>query len=87
MFNINVMLNGLKGRFTNDVINNAVQNLVNKGILEQYTDEDGDFSFELTKAGFGYAEELLKDPTSIMGFLDEEDEEDEDEEDENERTS
>jgi len=87
MFNINVMLNGLKGRFTNDVINKAVQNLVNKGILEQYTDEDGDFSFELTKDGYGYADELLKDPTYIMDFLDEEDEEDEDEEDENERTS
>lgn len=78
MFNINVMLKGLEGRFNNDSITQAVQSLVNKGILEQYTDEHGDFSFELTEYGMEHAEELLKDPTFIMDFLDE-DEEDKDE--------
>ena len=74
MFNINSILKSLDGKFPNEVINKAIQNLVNKGILEQYTEEDGNFSFELTKLGKECAEEIFQDPTSLMDFLDEGDE-------------
>ena len=74
MFNINKILKNIDGKFPNEVISKAIQNLVNKGILEQYTDEDGDFSFELTKLGKECAEEIFQNPESLMEFLDEEDE-------------
>tara|TARA_R100001244_G_scaffold85335_1_gene65372 strand:+ start:369 stop:605 length:237 start_codon:yes stop_codon:yes gene_type:complete len=74
MFNINKILKNIDGKFPNEVISKAIQSLVNRGILEQYTDEDGDFSFELTKLGKECAEEIFQNPESLMEFLDEEDE-------------
>ena len=74
MFNINKILKNIDGKFPNEVISKAIQNLVNKGILEQYTEEDGNFSFELTKLGKECAEEIFQNPESLMEFLDEEDE-------------
>jgi len=45
--------------------------LVDKGILEQYTDENGEFCFQLTELGNDCAEELIADP---LAFFEEKDE-------------
>tara|TARA_B100000809_G_scaffold243567_1_gene268677 strand:+ start:152 stop:394 length:243 start_codon:yes stop_codon:yes gene_type:complete len=75
MFNINSILKNLEGKFPPEVISEAVQGLVKKGIMEQYTEEDGNFSFQLTEFGVECAEEIFKDPMSLLDFdsLDDED--------------
>jgi predicted transcriptional regulator len=73
MFNIELILGNLSDRYTPEMLNNAIQNLVKQGILEQYTDEDGDFQFQITEFGIECAEEILKDPES---FIDREEEDD-----------
>ena len=76
MFDINSILKNLEGTFPTEVVTDAVQGLVKKGIMEQYTEEDGNFSFQLTEFGLECAEEIFKDPMSLLDFdgLDEENE-------------
>ena len=73
MFNIEHILENLSGQYTMDTINKAISGLVSKGILEQYTDENGNFHFQITEFGTECAEELLKDPES---FIDREEDDD-----------
>ena len=61
MFDINHVLRQLAGRFPPETISNSIQSLVKRGILEQYTDEDGDFKFQLTDLGLACGKELFKD--------------------------
>ena len=51
MFDMEYLMGTLSNKFSSENINKAVSDLVSKGILEQYTDEDGEFHFQLTKFG------------------------------------
>ena len=73
MFNIELILGNLSNRYTPEMLSKAIQSLVNQGILEQYTDENGDFQFQITEFGTECAEEILKDPES---FIDREEDDD-----------
>jgi hypothetical protein len=46
---------------TEEQLSEAVANLVNRGILEQYIDENGEFVFGLTDFGKLVAQELKKE--------------------------
>tara|TARA_R110000824_G_C14975230_1_gene653547 strand:+ start:485 stop:691 length:207 start_codon:yes stop_codon:yes gene_type:complete len=52
-----------KGLMSHEQLNSTIKQLVNKGLLEQYTNEDGDFEFELTELGreIGLTINKLKD--------------------------
>ena len=72
MFDIQYILNSLSGRHSSEVLNKTIQDMVNRGLLEQYTDEDGDFKFQLTDLGLAIGENMVDDPTSLFD-LDEDD--------------
>ena len=55
------ILNSLSDKHSSEVLNKTIQGMVNKGLLEQYTDEDGDFKFQLTDLGLACGKELFKD--------------------------
>ena len=57
MFNIELILGNLSNRYTPEMLSKAIQSLVNQGILEQYTDENGDFQFQITEFGTECAEQ------------------------------
>ena len=40
-----------KGVMSHEELNETIKKLVNKGLIEQYTNEDGDFEFEITELG------------------------------------
>ena len=61
MFDMEHLMGTLSDRYSSEVINKAVSDLVSKGVLEQYTDEDGEFHFQLTKFGLECGEEIFKD--------------------------
>ena len=61
MFDMEHLMGTLSDRYSSEVINKAVSDLVSKGVLEQYTDEDGEFHFQLTKLGLECGEEIFKD--------------------------
>ena len=61
MFDMEHLMGTLSDRYSSEVINKAVSDLVSKGILEQYTDEEGEFHFHLTKFGMECGEEVVKD--------------------------
>lgn len=50
-FDINFFLQVSKGVMTPEELNKTLLELVDKGLIEQYTNEDGDFEFELTDLG------------------------------------
>ena len=61
----------LSNKYPSEVISQAVSDLVSKGILEQYTGEDGEFHFQLTKFGLECGEELFNDPKSFLDLYEE----------------
>ncbi len=73
MFDINNLIAKLEHRFSPETLNQAVQGLVKKGVLEQYIDEDGDFSFQLTDLGTEVAEDIIANPISFLDMDDIED--------------
>jgi len=73
MFDINHVLARLEGKFSPETINGSVQGLVNRGILEQYTDENGDFKFQLTELGMDVGQAIINDPMSLFDLDEEED--------------
>ena len=44
----------------NDDINMELQDLVQRGLVEQYIDENGDFVFEITAIGRKVADDIFK---------------------------
>ena len=40
-----------KGLMSHEELNETIKDLVNKVLIEQYTNKDGDFEFALTKLG------------------------------------
>ena len=70
MFDINNLIAKLEDRFSPEILNEAVQGLVKKGILEQYIDQDGSFKFELTDLGSEVAEDIINDPISFLDMDD-----------------
>ena len=70
MFDINNLIEKLEDKFSPEILNEAVQGLVRKGILEQYIDQDGSFKFELTDLGSEVAEDIINDPISFLDMDD-----------------
>ncbi len=70
-FDINYILQQTKDKFGSEVTNSAVSNLVQKGLLEQYTDENGDFRFALTEEGEKVADFLENNPEMLLDDNDE----------------
>ena len=70
MFDINNLIAKLENKFSPEILNEAVQGLVKKGILEQYIDQDGSFKFELTDLGSEVAEDIINDPISFLDMDD-----------------
>ena len=70
MFDINNLIEKLEDKFSPEILNDAVQGLVRKGILEQYIDQDGSFKFELTDLGSEVAEDIINDPISFLDMDD-----------------
>ena len=66
MFNINHIIEQLRDKFPPETVSDSIQGLVNRGILEQYTDEDGEFRFQLTDLGLEVGKNLLDNPASLM---------------------
>ena len=66
MFDIGFLMQRLSDNFSQDIVNESIRSLVDKGILEQYTDENGDFHFQLTKLGNECAEEIIDDPLAFF---------------------
>ena len=60
-FNIECLIERCKDQFDAEITTSAVTNLVNKGLIEQYIDEDGNFKFTLTELGRSIAKKLEKD--------------------------
>jgi|TARA_R100001163_G_scaffold64208_1_gene57907 predicted transcriptional regulator len=60
-FNIEWLIERCKDQFDAEITTSAVTNLVNKGLIEQYIDEDGNFKFTLTELGRSIAKKLEKD--------------------------
>ena len=48
------------------IVDSSIRSLVKKGYLEQYTDDDGEFSFAVTKKGKEVYDSLDDDPESIF---------------------
>jgi len=70
-FDINYILRQTKDKFGSEVANSAISNLVQKGLLEQYTDENGDFRFALTEEGEKVADFLENNPEMLLDDNDE----------------
>ena len=70
MFDINNLIAKLENKFSPEILNEAVQGLVKKGILEQYIDQDGSFKFELTDLGSEVAEDIINEPISFLDMDD-----------------
>lgn len=60
-FDIEWLIERCKDRFTVDIITKSVTGLVDKGLIEQYIDENGDFKFTLTEFGRRVANKLEED--------------------------
>tara|TARA_R100000008_G_scaffold8628_1_gene4477 strand:+ start:750 stop:968 length:219 start_codon:yes stop_codon:yes gene_type:complete len=60
-FNIEWLIERCKDQFDAEITTSAVTNLVDKGLIEQYIDEDGNFKFTLTDLGRGIAKKLEED--------------------------
>ena len=60
-FNIEWLIERCKDQFDAEITTSAVTNLVDKGLIEQYIDEDGNFKFTLTELGRSIAKKLEKD--------------------------
>ena len=60
-FNIEWLIERCKDQFDAEITTTAVTNLVDKGLIEQYIDEDGNFKFTLTDLGRSIAKKLEED--------------------------
>tara|TARA_R110000824_G_scaffold195638_2_gene378496 strand:+ start:1515 stop:1748 length:234 start_codon:yes stop_codon:yes gene_type:complete len=74
MFDFQYLLSILSHKYDSEMLNNTVASLVKKGILEQYTDENGEFHFQITKFGIECAEEIVSNPDKFTDEIDEIDE-------------
>ena len=67
-FNIEWLIERCKDQFDAEITTSAGTNLVNKGLIEQYIDEDGNFKFTLTELGRSIAKKLEKDGLLFTDF-------------------
>lgn len=64
-FDINFIIEQTKNDFGSEDAVTAVRNLVQKGLIQQYTDKDGNFTFSLTEEGESIAEFLYQNPNIL----------------------
>ena len=65
-FNIEWLIERCKDTFDADIVTKAVTNLVDKGLIEQYIDENGNFKFTMTEYGRDIAIKLEEDGFSSL---------------------
>jgi DNA-binding MarR family transcriptional regulator len=79
VLSIHQLLILLEDKIPKDSLVLAVESLVKKGFLEQYTDEHGDFTFAVTESGNRMSQLLEENPElfyeQLMEDLEEEDNE------------
>ena len=61
--------------FSGDVLNKAIRGLVKKGYLEQYTNQNGEFTFSVTDKGKRAYDSLEDHPESVFDVFGDDDEE------------
>jgi|TARA_R110000765_G_scaffold425379_2_gene538218 predicted transcriptional regulator len=61
-FDINFIIEQTKNSLGSEAAIKGVRNLVQKGLIQQYTDKDGNFRFSLTEEGESIAEFLYQNP-------------------------
>jgi len=66
MLDIHSLIKTLGHKYSPEMLSQIVANLVKKGIMEQYVDEDGEFSFKLTDYGHASAKDILSDPVQFF---------------------
>ncbi len=64
-FDIDFIIKQTEKSMNSEATTLGVRSLVQKGLLEQYTDEDGNFKFSLTKEGEKIAEFLFHNPSLL----------------------
>tara|TARA_R110000824_G_scaffold5538_4_gene25574 strand:- start:916 stop:1152 length:237 start_codon:yes stop_codon:yes gene_type:complete len=64
-FDINFIIEQTKKNIDSEATTLGVRSLVQKGLLEQYTDKDGNFRFSLTEEGEKIAEFLFHNPNLL----------------------
>lgn len=65
-FDINFIIKQTEESMDAETTTLGVRSLVEKGLLEQFTDEDGSFKFALTKQGEKIAEFLHNNPNILF---------------------
>jgi DNA-binding MarR family transcriptional regulator len=55
---INELIKRLEGTLKPERVSESIRNLVTNGLIEQYTDEEGNFVFELTDIGKEVAKQI-----------------------------
>tara|TARA_R100001377_G_scaffold84658_1_gene68712 strand:+ start:904 stop:1137 length:234 start_codon:yes stop_codon:yes gene_type:complete len=55
---LNELINRLQGSLEPDKISRSIRSLVKNGLIEQFTNEKGDFVFELTEFGKEVAKQI-----------------------------
>ena len=68
-FDINFIIEQTKNSLGSEAAIKGVRNLVQKGLIQQYTDKDGNFRFSLTEEGESIAEFLYQNP-NLQGYSD-----------------
>jgi len=66
MLDIHSLIKALGHKYTPEMLSKIVADLVKKGIMEQYIDEDGEFSFKLTQLGAESAEDIINNPVQFF---------------------
>lgn len=64
---INELIKRLEGTLKPERVSESIRNLVTNGLIEQYTDEEGNFVFELTDFGKEVAKQI--DEGGFKDFL------------------
>lgn len=79
MLSIHQLLILLEDKIPKKFLLSAIESLVKKGLLEQYTNEDGDFAFAVTESGERISQLLEENPElfyeQLIKDLEEEDNE------------
>jgi len=79
VLSIHQLLVLLEDKIPKEHLLSAIESLVKKGLLEQYTNEDGDFAFAVTESGERISQLLEENPElfyeQLLEDLEEEDDE------------
>jgi len=66
MLDIHSLIKALGHKYSPEMLSEILSSLVKKGLMEQYVDEDGEFTFKLTDFGHKSAEDMLSNPVQFF---------------------